>query len=314
MTDKKQKISIVVPVSERVSDITTLFKEYKDALEKTGHDYDFTYVLDGRFPEELVDLKALQAKGEKIKIITLSKWFGEAIALNAGFENTDGEIVLTLPAYYQVEANEIYKLIDELKDCDMTIAVRWPRTDAKLNQLQGRMFHNIVNRITGSHYRDLGCSARGIHRRVLDEVPIYGDQHRFIPLLAAQKGFTIKEVELAHSRQDAYRRVYSPGIYLRRILDILTVFFLVKFTKKPLRFFGLIGSGTFVVGGLALTWLVVERIFGGVSLADRPALLLSALLVVLGVQLFAMGLIGELIIFTHARDMKEYTIEEIIND
>lgn len=314
MAFENLKISVVIPISERVSNVAELYQAYKQALESLKNPYDITYVLDGDYPDELSTLTDLQAKGEDIKIITMAKWFGEAIALNAGFENSDGEVILTLPAYYQIEPSEVPKLVDSLKDCDMVVAVRWPRIDAGLNQLQSKVFHWIVNKITDANYRDLGCGARAFYRKVVDEVAIYGDQHRFLPLLTAQKGFTVKQIELQHSKQDEHRRIYGAGVYLRRIIDILTVFFLVKFTKKPLRFFGLIGSGMFIIGGVLLTGLVLERLVGGIDLADRPALLLSSLLVVLGVQLFALGLIGELIIFTHAKDMKEYTVDEIINE
>ncbi len=145
------------------------------------------------------------------------------------------------------------------------------------------------------------------------EVSVYGDQHRFLPVLARRQGFRVKELDVAQSPKDQFRGAYRSREYLHRILDIFTVFFLVRFTKKPLRFFGMIGTITFTVGGLITLYLVIERLFLGKALAERPALLLSSLLVVLGVQIFALGLIGELIIFTHAKQMKEYTIDEIIN-
>jgi hypothetical protein len=112
---------------------------------------------------------------------------------------------------------------------------------------------------------------------------------------------------------DTPRRIYSPGIYLRRILDIFSIFFLVKFTKKPLRFFGILGSSVFAAGFLILLYLLYTKVFQGVALGDRPILLLGTLLIVLGVQVFAIGLLGEIIIFTHAKDIKEYTIDQIIN-
>jgi len=313
MTFEKLKISVIIPISERVSNVPELYQAYKSALEDLKNPFDLTYVLDGVYPAELEALQKLQADGEDFKIITLAKWFGEAIALNAGFENSDGELILTLPSYYQVEPDGISKLVDAMQNDDVAVAVRYPRIDAGINQMQSKVFHWVVNKITDGDYRDLGCGARIFYRRVIDEVAIYGDQHRFLPLLAAQRGFSVEQIEIKQAKQDDHRRIYKVGVYLRRVIDILTVFFLVKFTKKPLRFFGLIGSGTFVLGGILLTGLVVERLIGGVELADRPALLLSSLLVVLGVQLFAMGLIGELIIFTHAKHIKEYTIDEIIN-
>jgi len=305
-------VSVIIPVSERFDDVPVLYKEYKDALQASGYSYEFVYVLDGEFPDVLGELKALQASGEQITIIKLAKWFGEATALTAGFENSSGEMILTLPAYCQVESVDIPRVLKELQDHDMVVARRWPRIDSSFNQMQARLFHWALG-FTGCTFRDLGCAVRAFKRQVINEVTVYGDQHRFLPVLAERRGFRICEVDIKQSTQDSQRRIYSPGVYVRRLLDFVTVFFLVKFTKKPLRFFGLIGTGTLAIGGIVLLVLIIERLLFGEPLAERPALLLSSLLVVLGVQIFAIGLIGELIIFTHAKDMKEYTIAEIIN-
>jgi hypothetical protein len=147
----------------------------------------------------------------------------------------------------------------------------------------------------------------------VEEIPVYGDQHRFFPLLAVRRGFGVNEVDVTQSPKDRFDGRYGIKFYVQRLLDILTIVFLVRFTKKPLRFFGMIGSVTFAAGAAFLLYIVVERLFFGVGLADRPALLLSSLLVVLGLQIFALGLLGELIIFTHAQDIKEYTIKKIVN-
>ena len=161
-------------------------------------------------------------------------------------------------------------------------------------------------------FHDLGCGARAFDRRVLEEIQLYGDQHRFLAVLADRQGFRVREVDVQQSPKDRYTGVYEPREYTRSLLDIFTVFFLVRFTKKPLRFFGMVGVTTFVVGALLVAWLVIERLFFGQPLAERPALLLSSLLVVLGLQLFALGLLGELIIFTHARAIKDYQVERVI--
>jgi hypothetical protein len=160
--------------------------------------------------------------------------------------------------------------------------------------------------------RDLGCGARAMRRQVLEELSLYGDQHRFLPILAYRQGFRVTEVEVAQSKQDRFDGVYQAREYIHRILDIVTVFFLVRFTKKPLRFFGMVGVTIFSIGTLLTLWLVVERLFLGHALSDRPALLLTSLMIVLGLQLFALGLLGELIIFTHARAIKDYQVEKVI--
>jgi hypothetical protein len=122
----------------------------------------------------------------------------------------------------------------------------------------------------------------------------------------------VAEVCVKQSAYDKKRRIFKPGIYIRRLLDILTLFFLFKFTKKPLRFFGLLGSGLVGIGGMIIVYLGADRILGHGAIADRPILVLGVLLIVLGVQLFSIGLLGEIIIFTHARKVKDYAIERIL--
>ncbi|HEV7138064.1 MAG TPA: hypothetical protein VGN43_15610, partial [Steroidobacteraceae bacterium] len=127
-----------------------------------------------------------------------------------------------------------------------------------------------------------------------------------------RNGFRVLEVELHQSPLDRLNGGYQAREYMRRALDICTVFFLVRFTNKPLRFFGMVGVSTFLIGAALVAWLAIDKLIFSHPLADRPALLLSSLLVVLGMQLFALGLLGELIIFTHARDIKDYQIEEVV--
>jgi glycosyltransferase involved in cell wall biosynthesis len=308
------KVSAVVPVSDRYDNSGSLAREYLKALNDTGRDFELVFVLDGKYRQLGERLLELAVEDKRLRIIQLAKSFGEATAVSAGIENTNGGIVLTLPAYHQIEAGEVGKLLAELEHSDMAVAVRWPRAAAsKFEVFRRKVFHWLVSNVSGISFSDLGCGARAFKREVGDEIPIYGDQHRFIPLLALRRGFSVSEINVRQSEKDKYEKGYGPRTYLQRFLDIFTVVFLVRFTKKPLRFFGMIGSVTFVMGALFLTYVVIERLFFGVNLSDRPALLLSSLLVVLGMQIFALGLLGELIIFTHARDMKEYTIEKIVN-
>lgn len=312
-TDKKKvTLSVIVPITERYDPITGLFYEYKRGVESTGLEYEIIYVIDSGNLDALDELAHIQ-NTEELTIITLAKWFGESIALNAAFGEASGDILLTLPAYKQVEASEIPGLIKAIDDSDIVIARRWPRRDSILNRLQSSVFNFMLRSFSDLRIHDAGCSVRVFRRQVMEEVPLYGDLHRFFPIMAHRHGFKTVEVDVEQSKSDTFQRIYAPGIYLRRLLDLLTVFFLIKFTKKPLRFFGLVGSSIFGLGVLATIWLVSERLFFNVPLADRPALILSSLLIVLGIQIIAIGLIGEIIIFTHAKDLKEYKIDRIIN-
>lgn len=311
-SSQKIELSVIIPVTERFDPISELFYEYKRGVEASGKKYEFIYVLDGEQPDALNKLTKLQ-ETEKITIITLAKWFGESIALSAAFSKASGDNILTLPAYHQIESDEIPQLITALDKFDMVLARRWPRRDSLVNRLQNRLFNFLLRLSTDLKIHDAGCSARAFTREVLDEIQLYGDLHRFFPVMVHRQGFRVIELNVTQSKKDTHQRLYAPGLYVRRLLDLLTIFFLVKFTKKPLRFFGLVGTTLFGIGALISLYLIGDRLFFEVPLADRPALFLSSLLIVLGVQIIAIGLIGEIIIFTHAKELKEYKIDKIIN-
>ncbi len=308
------ELSVIIPVTERAeNNILEVFVDYKRGIEAVGLNYEVVFVLDGSFPDVLDALKKLIDHGEKITIITLARHFGESVALNIGFHHASGDRILTLPAYRQISSIEFPRLIKELNECDMVLARRSPRRDSWINRVQSKVFNLLLRGVCELKLHDAGCSVRAFKRRIVDEVYVYGDLHRFLPILAFRHGFKIRELDVEQSSHDVFRRVYPPGTYVRRLLDLLTIFFLIKFTKKPLRFFGLIGLSTVFAGGLITLSIIVERLFFGVALSDRPALILSSLLIVLGVQILAMGLLGEIIIFTHAKEVKEYTIDEVVN-
>jgi glycosyltransferase involved in cell wall biosynthesis len=315
MADRRTDIdiSVIVPVGSRSSNAIRLYAEYKAGLDALGQSYEMIFVLDGPREKFAAGLRSLLDGGRRFTVLSLSRQFGEATALMAGFEHAAGRVIITLPAYHQIESADIIKLVEALDSSDVAIGRRWPRAGGLFERLRRSLFHGLLAWVTRLRFHDLGCGARAFDRRVLEEVQLYGDQHRFLAVLADRQGFRVHEVNVRQSPKDHFEGVYQPREYTRGLLDIFTVFFLVRFTKKPLRFFGMVGITIFAVGALLVTWLVVERVFFGQALADRPALLLSSLLLVLGLQLFALGLLGELIIFTHARAIKDYQVERVIH-
>jgi glycosyltransferase involved in cell wall biosynthesis len=307
------QLSVIVPVGTRYDDVYATLDAYRTALDRLSIVYELIYVLDGPRPDVLEVLRAEQARGANLEVLQLARRFGEATAIVAGFEVSRGAMILTLPAYFQVDPAEIGSLLAQKGDHHMVVGHRWPRAGGTLESLRRSVFHGLLRVITGQSFRDLGCGVRLFDRAVLEEVSVYGDQHRFLPLLAERNGFRVRELDVRQSERDRFRGRYGLREYVRKGLDILTVFFLIRFTKKPLRFFGMVGTVLLGLGALGLLFVVGGRLFFDQALADRPAMLLSALLVVLGVQISALGLLGELIIFTHARSMKEYRVERIVN-
>ena len=305
-------LSVIMPVGNRhAADIAALYTQYKVGLAGLNTVYEFIVVLDGPRPDVAATLQRLLERGENLIVISLTKRFGEATALMAGFQRASGRVIVTVPAYHQVQGMEIGELVRALDKADVAIGRRWPRSGSRFEVMRRNVFHRLIA-TGGQRFNDLGCGARAMKRRVLDEISLYGDQHRFLPVLANRQGFRIVEVDVAQSPLDRNEAGYPPKEYLHRVLDIFTVFFLVRFTKKPLRFFGMVGAMTFAIGAVLVAYLAIDRLVFLHPLADRPALLLSSLLVVLGMQLFALGLLGELIIFTHAREIKDYQVDEVV--
>ena len=305
-------LSVIVPVCERDEQIEESIAEYVHALDQLAVAYELIFVLDGSHPKALQVATELRGTRSEVKLIELPRPFGEATAIALGADQALGEWLLILPPYRQVNSDDLSKLWAQDKTADMYVAVRADRVDGQINRFQTRLFSSMVSKISGLKLNDAGCNVRLLRRSVLQEVTLYGDFHRFLPILAHHQGFRVQEVTVRQSSADSTARLYAPGLYLRRLLDLLTVFFLFRFTKKPFRFFGLIGSAALLVGSLIAMWTVGERLFEGLPLANRPAFLFAMLFMVFGLQTLAVGLIGEIIIFAHARDLKEYSIRRIV--
>ena len=311
---REVEISAVVSVSYKFERSGALALEYLSALNSINQSFELIYVIDERQTDQKRQLVEIARQDPRVRILQMARNFGTAAFLTAGFKKSNGEIILTLPAYYKIESDYIQNLIAELDTCELAIGVRQSsRPLSAFARMRRKVFNWIIRKIAGQEFSDLSCGVRALKRQVAEEVPLYGAQDTFFPLLAAQKGFRVSEVEVKESDKSPQNDSHGFGMYLRRAVDILTLLFIVRFTKKPLRFFGVIGVLVLVLGAVLLSFVVYQRLFLGISLADRPALLLSSLLVVLGLQILAIGLLGELIIFSHADDIKEYHVEEIIN-
>jgi hypothetical protein len=227
--------------------------------------------------------------GEPIRILRVGQTVGESALLAAASATCASPILITLPPYPRVQPGSLEILVQEVeKGADLASAARISGDSSFVNRVQNRVFHAILSRMAGGDFRDVASSVRAMRRAVMEEVRLYGDFFRFLPILARREGFEVVERDVPQHPEDQRARVYSPGVYLRRLIDVLGLFFLVRFTHKPLRFFGLLGSLFAFGGGAILLVLLVQRL-GGRGIANRPMLLLGALLLVLGVQAIAMG-------------------------
>jgi hypothetical protein len=306
-------VSVLVAVADRCGDLAEVYRAHAAVLERLGRSFEFIFVLEPGFEREGEALSQLASEGAPLRVIRMPRHFGESTALVVGFEAARGDVILTLPPWLQTEPDAAAAVLARLDaGGDLVVGRRWPRTDSWVNRVQNRIFHAITRRTSGVDLHDLSCGVRAMRKAVTREVRPYGDLHRFLPLLAAQRGFEVAEVDVTQHPSDRRARIRRPGVYLRRLLDIVTLAFLLKFIRKPLRFFGLVGAGLFGAGLLVCLALALEKLVAGAPLADRPMLILGVLLMVLGVQVGSIGLLGEIIIFTHSRRMRDFTIREVL--
>jgi hypothetical protein len=305
------KLSAIVLLTPNCPDLEAVHHAYARAVQAVGLPYEFIYVLCAAWEGCLSVLEKLHADAEPVTIVVLRRWPGEARALANGLEQAEGEVILTLPPRLQVDPGEIPRVVAALEDCEMVIGRRSQQGQAGGRRRSERLFHWLLKATFGHAFNDLLCRVRAARRRVLDEISLFGVQHHFSPLLALQRGFSIKEVEVRPGTARAPGR-RSFWAYAGAMLDILALYVLLKFTRKPLRFFGAIGGPLLLAGLLFTAALAVGRLIYGVPLGDRPALILGVLMIVLGIQIIALGLIGEIIIFASGKSVRDYSVERII--
>lgn len=309
------EVTLVVPLLDEHAKVTEVVEALGGELDRLGRTWEALLVYDGLKGALWEEGLALQASThQQVRTIALHKPFGESVCLNSAYEHARGRLFLTSPQYVQIDPRELGRMLETLDaGADVVASWRHPRIDAGLNRLQSAAFNWVLRRLVGAEFHDLNSTLRLIRRDVLDQLHIYGNMYRYLPAIAHNQGFRVEEVQVRHLQEQGSSGLFGPGVYVRRLLDILAVMFLTKFTHKPLRFFGALGGAGMLAGGLLAGYELVQRLLteGDTSLYERPLFLLGLLLFVLGVQLMGFGLVGEVIIFTQARDLREYRVERI---
>ncbi len=301
-------VSVIVPVTERPQDLKNLYEEYSQVLEESGSRCEFLFAAEPWHRAIIEPLKTLPAFGDRLHVLQAPHPMGESALLRFAADRCRGPIILTLPAYRRVRATALPELISRVEaGAGVAAARRWPRRDSWINRSQGYLFNRLVSRLTWGQIRDVACGVTAMRREVFLQLPLYGDFFRFLPILALREGHRVEEVAAPQHDGDVSGRLYGPGVYMRRLVDILGLIFLLHFTEKPLRFFGLIGSALAVCGVAISGVLFVQRVSGR-GIADRPLLLLGVLLLVLGIQAIALGLVGEIIVHLHASRRTGYRL------
>jgi dolichol-phosphate mannosyltransferase len=299
------ELSIVCSPGRYVGDLAAVHHAFVEQVASTGRSAEFVYVLAGHLPQVEEAMARIQSSPFPVRILRVPRGFDEAAALQYAFDESGGDRVITIPDRFQIDPATLPAVLAKLDEgVEVVLTRREPRRDALVNRFQSAAFHSIMRGVYDQPFKDLTCGMRGFTREAARGLDLYGDLHRFIPILAAKKGYRMAEVPGAQRSEDHRVRVFSPAVYARRLLDVLHVFFLTRFTSKPLRFFGIIGMTLGLVGFLITAALAYMRLFHGEALADRPMLLLGVLLLVVGVQIISTGLIGEIVLFFNSDRVK----------
>ncbi|MFT4537857.1 MAG: hypothetical protein ACI841_001716 [Planctomycetota bacterium] len=313
MTESTPEITIVVPITRKEAEPSEVVAALGAELDRLGRSWECILVYDGIGGAVWQHGLALQeATSDQVRTIALHRSFGESVCLSSAFEHARGSLILTSPQYVQVDPHALKSMLERIdQGAEFVTSWRDPRIDSWPNRMLSKAFNALMRRIVGTKFNDLNCTLRVIRRELLDHLTIYGDMYRYLPAIAWRQGFRVEEVKVRHLREQG-GAVFGPAVYARRALDVLGVTFLTRFTHKPLRFFGALGGllmalGTLISGGLFVLYLF-NQIAG---LYQRPLFLIGVILFVLGVQVVGFGLVGEIIIFTQARNVREYRLERV---
>ena len=308
-------LSVVVPVGSTEVEFERILELYGKEFDTRGLSVEFVFVLDGLEDDFFHALAERRPADRKVLLVQFNRSFGESIALSAGFKAASGKIILSMPSYVQSDPADVHHVLDAMdRGADVVACWRQNRVDSWWHRLQSAGFNFLMRTLTRARFHDLNCLMRCVRRRVFEDVHIQGDMYRFLPVLAHRAGYKVAEVRVRHIKEQA-RGGFGFGVYLRRFLDIAALLFLTRFTRKPLRFFGLMGGAVFFAGlvmcAILLTQMWLNPEDPDARLKNRTLLVLGVLLLVLGVQTFLTGLVAEIIIFTQARNLKDYKVNRI---
>jgi len=238
----------------------------------------------------------------------------EAVCLKSALKESAGEIVIIYGSYQQITNTSLMNLLEAVENPETDIISPWRqrRIDNRFNQLQSKAYNSLINAITNTQTHDLGCQVKVLRREVLENTNFYGDLYPYLSVLAEMKGYKTTEIKCDHYMDHGKTGLYGVSMYFNRIVEILTLYFNTRFTRKPLRFFSAIGVCFLLIGGAITGYVFIDKMFFGNPIGDRPLLLLAILFTVIGIQAASVGLLGEIIAFIHGRHRKEYSIRKII--
>jgi glycosyltransferase involved in cell wall biosynthesis len=299
---KQIEVSVILPVLDEVESLGVLHRELTEALERLGRSYEILFIDDGSRDGSFQLIEKLTIEDPHVRGFQFRRNFGKAAALAVGFREAQGDIVVTLDADLQDDPAEIPKLLARLEEgFDLVSGWKQDRQDPRSKTWPSRLFNWVTGWLTGVRLHDFNSGFKIYRREAVQEIRLYGELHRFIPVLAAWRGFQVTEVPVHHRARRYGRSKFGSARLWRGFLDLLTVLFLTRYTRRPLHLFGGLGLIAWTVGFAVNAYLTGIWLSGTQPIGHRPLLAFGVLSMLVGVQFFAVGLLSELVLSYQTR-------------
>ncbi len=307
--EERVDVSIVIPLLNEAESLPELYQRIVAALEEAGVSFEVLFVDDGSRDGSFETIRRFRENDDRVRAIRFRRNYGKSAALAVGFEAARGDAVVTMDADLQDDPAEVPGMVDLLGEgYDLVSGWKKDRKDPLSKRLPSKLFNRVTGIVSGLRLHDFNCGLKAYRREVVETIPVYGELHRYLPVLAHWAGFRVTETPVLHHPRKHGSSKFGLGRFTHGFFDLLTVYFVSNYTRRPLHLFGsfgLLSLGTGFGIALYLTWLWLS----GVGIGTRPLLQFSVLLMVLGIQLVSMGLIAEMIAH-QARRTEDYAVHE----
>lgn len=304
----RQTVTLLVPAYNEEQNIKLLFNKIKKVFEKIRLDWRIIFVDDGSSDGTYKRMKELQDANSNVSLIRFHANYGKSAALDAGFKLSQSDIIITMDADLQDDPEEIPRFINKINSgLDVVSGWKHKRKDPYAKKIPSKIFNSLASFLTGVKIHDFNCGFKAYKRIVVKNIKLYGDMHRYVPVLAASKGFRVGEIKVKHHKRKYGKSKYGFSRLFKGTFDLITTTFFMKYSKSPLHLFGLFGMFSFLLGflgGLYIIWLKLQ----GLSVGDRPLLYLVMLLLIVGIQFVSLGLLAEMMI--KGKETEFYIIDE----
>lgn len=292
-------LSVVIPLFNESQSLFELYGKLNEVINRMRVRAEIIFVDDGSTDDSFVKLRQLQQRDRRVRVIQFRRNYGKSAALAAGFARAQGRQIVTMDADLQDDPAEIPHLLHELnRGYDLISGWKKRRYDKFTKRLASKIFNGVTSLMTGVRLHDINCGLKAYRREVTDSIHVYGQLHRYLPVLAQKEGFRIGEAEVRHHPRKFGKSKFGLSRYSSGFFDLLTVLFLTRYTRRPLHLFGIAGVTSFLLGFGISAYLAYGRLFNQLYLTNKPVLFLGILLIIIGVQMISFGLLGEMIAAT----------------